>query len=242
MEYSILPLARRGAARFALCALCLLLPVFAQAAPVDHGDQVIGKGKLVSIHHGKASYLSKKFQGRKTANGEIFRHEKLTAAHKTLPFGTVLRVTRLSNGRSVIVRVNDRGPFIKGRFVDLSRTAASKLNMLRGGVTEVQIEVIANPKGEPLFPGEAFYVVLARGSDAETAQKEGEAVRRKIPSKHRKLFKNASVFALDRDPRHPRFFLGLGPFACFEDAHKAFLALPAKTGHDVICGIASRED
>ena len=76
---------------------------------------------------GMASYYADKYNGRKTSNGEIFKQHKLTAAHKTLPFGTKVKVTNLSNGQSVKVRINDRGPFIQGRIIDLSKKAAKKL-------------------------------------------------------------------------------------------------------------------
>ena len=88
---------------------------------------------------GKASYYADKFQGRKTANGETFRQRKMTAAHRTLPFGTKVKVTNLDNGRTTKVRINDRGPFVAGRIIDLSRKAASRLNMTRAGVANVKI-------------------------------------------------------------------------------------------------------
>lgn len=89
---------------------------------------------------GKASYYAGKFIGRKTANGETFRKRKLTAASKTLPFGTRVKVTNLSNGRSVKVRINDRGPFVKGRIIDLSWKAAKRIDMLDAGVIPVQLK------------------------------------------------------------------------------------------------------
>ena len=89
---------------------------------------------------GKASYYADKFNGRHTANGEIFRQRKKTAASKTLPFGTIVRVKNLSNGKTVKVRINDRGPFVEGRIIDLSRKAAKKIGMIRAGVQPVQIK------------------------------------------------------------------------------------------------------
>jgi rare lipoprotein A len=89
---------------------------------------------------GKASYYADKFNGRKTANGEIFHNSKFTAAHKTLPFGTRVKVTNLSNGKSVKVRINDRGPFVAGRMIDLSKTAAKKIDMVNTGVGNVKIK------------------------------------------------------------------------------------------------------
>jgi rare lipoprotein A len=88
---------------------------------------------------GQASYYADKFQGRQTANGETFRQRKRTAAHRTLPFGTKVTVKNLSNGRKVKVRINDRGPFAKGRIIDLSKKAAKKIGMVNAGVADVEI-------------------------------------------------------------------------------------------------------
>ncbi|MBC8053942.1 MAG: septal ring lytic transglycosylase RlpA family protein [Sphingobacteriaceae bacterium] len=89
---------------------------------------------------GKASYYAKKFNGKKTASGEKFRSSKRTAAHKTLPFGTKVKVTNLENGKSVKVKINDRGPFVAGRIIDLSKKAARKIGMLDDGVAPVEIK------------------------------------------------------------------------------------------------------
>ncbi len=91
-----------------------------------------------------ASYYAEKFNGRPTASGEIFNMNDYTCAHKTLPFGTVLRVTNLANGRSVNVRVNDRGPFVAGREIDLSKAAAFQLDMLSSGTANVRLEIISS--------------------------------------------------------------------------------------------------
>ena len=95
---------------------------------------------LAAPAHAGSMVSSYYWQGKETANGERYNSEGLTAAHKTLPFGTKLRVTY--KGRSVMVRVNDRGPFIKGRQLDLSRGAARRLGMLNAGVATVQIDVM----------------------------------------------------------------------------------------------------
>lgn len=89
-----------------------------------------------------ASYYADKYHGRKTSNGEIFNMYDLTAAHKTLPFNTKVKVTNLSNGKSVIVRINDRGPFVKGREIDLSKAAAVKIGMIKSGTAKVSLEIL----------------------------------------------------------------------------------------------------
>lgn len=88
---------------------------------------------------GKASYYAHKFHGRKTASGERYNKNDLTAAHPKLPFNTIVHVVNLQNGKSVDVRINDRGPFIKGRIIDLSYAAAKQVGMIRDGVVKVKI-------------------------------------------------------------------------------------------------------
>jgi rare lipoprotein A len=96
-------------------------------------------GSHYETETGYASFYADKFEGRKTANGEIFNQSKLTAAHKKLPFGTQVMVTNLANGRSVQVRINDRGPFVSGRIIDLTKAAAKEIDMLGAGVARVRI-------------------------------------------------------------------------------------------------------
>ncbi len=95
-----------------------------------------------SLIQGKASFYGSEFNGRKTANGEIYDETALTAAHRTLPFGTVLRVTNLRNGLSVIVRINDRGPFHPDRVIDLSKNAAEEIDLITYGVTDIEAEIL----------------------------------------------------------------------------------------------------
>jgi rare lipoprotein A len=91
---------------------------------------------------GRASYYGYGFAGRRTASGDTFRPEELTAAHRFLPLGTKVRVTNLDNGLSVLVTINDRGPYIRGRHIDLSLGAARELGMVSRGVTEVLIQIL----------------------------------------------------------------------------------------------------
>jgi rare lipoprotein A len=91
---------------------------------------------------GKASYYADKFQGRKTASGERYDRNKKTAAHRTLPFGTKVKVTSVKNNKSVVVCINDRGPFVKGRVIDLSRSAFARIGDPREGVIGVRVEVL----------------------------------------------------------------------------------------------------
>jgi rare lipoprotein A len=111
----------------------------APSAPVLAAEMWDGQGKCEGI----ASFYAGKFIGRRTANGERYTGRKLTAAHRVLPFGTFVKVTRLDNGLSVIVRINDRGPYIDGRIIDLSPAAAKRLHMISTGVTQVKLEIVA---------------------------------------------------------------------------------------------------
>ena len=90
---------------------------------------------------GQASWYGPRFHGKKTATGERFNQNRLTAAHRSLPLGTRVEVTNLKNGRKVQVRINDRGPYVNGRVIDLSRAAAQRLGMVAAGTTPVSIEV-----------------------------------------------------------------------------------------------------
>ena len=94
------------------------------------------------VQIGVASYYGSKFHKKRTANGEIFNMYKVSAAHKTLPLGTKVRVINLENGRSLTMKINDRGPYVKGRVIDLSYKAAQKLGFVNQGTTKVRIEVL----------------------------------------------------------------------------------------------------
>ncbi len=107
---------------------------------------------LAQVQTGKASFYADKFEGAPTASGEKYRHNKLTAAHKTLPFGTKIKVTNLANDLSVEVVVNDRGPYVEGRVLDLSKAAAEQLGFLNQGLADVKIEVLDAGTGKVSDP------------------------------------------------------------------------------------------
>jgi len=107
--------------------------------PTAHTASKLSQGSTI---YGEASYYADQFHGKITANGEVFDMNEISAAHKTLPFNTKLKVTNLENNRSVIVRVNDRGPYKKGRILDLSYRAAQEIGMLDTGVANVKITIL----------------------------------------------------------------------------------------------------
>jgi rare lipoprotein A len=118
--------------------LCLLLA----AAAVASADPQL---------EGLASWYGGKFHGRLTSSGEVFDTNEMTAAHKTLPFGTMVKVTNLDNGKTAIVKINDRGPFVEGRIIDLSRAAADALGMVGQGVAKVSLEILSFSTDKDLF-------------------------------------------------------------------------------------------
>jgi rare lipoprotein A (peptidoglycan hydrolase) len=107
-------------------------------------------GTVQSAHVGEASWYGPGFDGKKTASGDIFDDSKLTAAHKTIPLGSQAKITNLTNGKTVEVKINDRGPFIEGRIVDLSHAAAKSLGIIERGIAKVQIDLLSevmSPEG-----------------------------------------------------------------------------------------------
>lgn len=122
-----------------IAAVFLFQPLLAQNTTQSSKKTDNSKAK---IQYGVASFYSNKFNGRKTANGEIFSQQKLTAAHNSLPLGTYVRVTNLRNGRTVIVKINDRLHHRNKRIIDLTRAAANKLSFIKSGLTRVKLEVL----------------------------------------------------------------------------------------------------
>ncbi len=108
-------------------------------------SDVLARGGSGHVQKGVASYYHDSLHGRKTASGKIYNKNRLSAAHKTLPLGTRVKVTDTKTGRSIVVNVNDRGPFIKGRIIDLSRQAARKLGIVKRGIAKVEVMILSAP-------------------------------------------------------------------------------------------------
>ena len=129
-------------------ALCLCMLVFLTACS-GQNRPVVHPSARASELEGLASYYAEPYHGRRTASGEVFdTYKAMTAAHRTLPFNTVVRVQNMANGKAVQVRINDRGPFIAGRIIDLSVRAARAIDMLRSGVVLVTLQILS-PGTEP---------------------------------------------------------------------------------------------
>ncbi|RTL59268.1 MAG: septal ring lytic transglycosylase RlpA family protein [Sphingobacteriales bacterium] len=109
-------------------------------------DTIKQKKKVSRVQYGTASFYDNKFNGRKTASGEIFSQKKLTGAHNTLPLGTYVKVTNLRNKKSVIVKINDRLHAKNTRLIDLTRTAATQLGYIKSGLTRVKVEILGKTR------------------------------------------------------------------------------------------------
>lgn len=191
--------------------LCILL--LQPALPVFAADQSYAA-------RGRASWYGTTSEGKQTANGEIYTRAALTAAHKGLPFGTVLRVYNLRNGKHVLVRVNDRGPYIKGRILDLSVRAAESLRMTMAGVVPVAMEVVTNSKGEPLNSDNKFFIHVTNEPSALKSRALAGELEKKLTRPVQALY---SVKGGKES-----FALCLGPYDTFGQAQKDFLKLEQK--------------
>ena len=129
------------------------------------------------MESGLASWYGGPYHNRKAANGEIYDMNAMTAAHRTLPLNSVARVTNPGNGKSVVVRITDRGPFIEGRILDLSRAAAIAIDTWRAGVAPVKIEVLSTPK--PIDAGGRWAVQIGAFTDRENASRLKEKLIRR---------------------------------------------------------------
>jgi rare lipoprotein A len=153
------------------------------------------------IEEGVASWYGPGFHGRRTSSGEVYDQNELTAAHRTLPLGTRVAVTNLANGRSVEVRINDRGPFVDGRSIDLSYAAAQSVGLVGPGTGRVRIQILG--AGEPVITAATYAVQVGSFSDPANA----EDLRRRLASR----FDGVYVTRLDAD-RLRYYRVRIGPY------------------------------
>jgi rare lipoprotein A len=155
------------------------------------------------------------FEGKATASGEIYDSSLLTAAHRELPLGTMVEVTNLDNGKSVRVRINDRGPFAKGRILDLSQEAARRLDLIAPGTGRVRITVVSmGPSPTPVPPQIPWIVQLGSFADPDHAERLAERLR-------------ASGREASLEPYNGLQRVQVGPFATREDAERELRQLEA---------------
>jgi rare lipoprotein A len=155
-------------------ALTVLLPLLSVACSANRRPNALPTAHA-PLQRGTASWYGPSFQGRRTANGERYDMNRLTAAHPSLPFGTLLEVKNVSNGRSVTVRVNDRGPFSRKRILDLSYAAAKEIGAVRPGTATVELFLASATQSEPP-PPPRYTVQVAAFSEDDRA----EALRREL--------------------------------------------------------------
>ncbi len=179
MRRFVLPLRRLNAALFALLAAALLtLPAgckrkprapLAPAAPSPGWTET-----------GIASWYGHPYHGRQSSSGEVYDMHQLTAAHRTLPFGAVVRVTNLENRKSVVVRINDRGPFVEGRIIDLSRAAAQRIGLIGPGTALVRIELAGYQDSAQKDAPPLFTIQAGAFADRANAERLRERLRRRF--------------------------------------------------------------
>ena len=163
--------------------------------------------KIGQTETGMASWYGNPYHGRRAANGEIYDMEKLTAAHRTLPFETWVRVRNMENGKNVEVRITDRGPFAKGRIIDLSRAAARQIDMLGPGTAKVKVQVIRAPaRPEP----EIFGVQIGAFKEKSNA----ERIRKKMEKRY------GTARVIQREGSPPLYRVVVGKAGSPEDAEK----------------------
>jgi rare lipoprotein A len=160
--------------------------------------------EVVSREEGIASWYGRKFHGRKTSSGERYNMYGISAAHRTLPLGTIARVTHVQNGRKVTVRINDRGPFVDDRIIDLSYGAAKRLGMVKEGVAPVIVEVFGEAgTGVPPAGATSFSVQVGSFLIRDNADRLGTDLRHRFP--------NVSITAFE-DNRNTWYQVRVGPF------------------------------
>lgn len=183
----------------------------------------VGPPEIKRVEVGLASWYGKDFHGRKTASGAVYDMYQLTAAHKTLPLGTTVMVTHLNNGRSVTVVVNDRGPFIKGRIIDLSYAAAQAIGMAEEGVAKVRVEVMDKEFIPSPSPEGPFAVQVGAFTDRSNASRLVEELQRKG---------HDAYIAVLKTPENTYYRVRLGKFRTREEAYQLASRL-AQEGYTV---------
>ena len=196
-------------------ALLLLLVPLLLCFLAVHPAEGRSPRQTFEVYTGGASFYSDSFHGRKTANGERYNKKDFTAAHRSLPMGTIVRVTNLSSGQHLLVRINDRGPLKKKWILDVSRAAATRLHMLRKGVINVQVEVVADAAGFPVLRGNAFFLQIAGARNKADAER---TVQRLTSSRVSQTASPGVSIRLFREGMNDSYFVGIGPFRRYNEA------------------------
>ena len=169
-------------------------------------------GKVVFRQEGIASWYGGKFHGRRTASGERYNKYGISAAHRTLPLGTVVRVTHVGNGKKLTLRINDRGPFVEGRIIDLSLGAARKLDMVSEGIARVVLEAYGTENSGNITPQPAAFTVQA---GSFRVRENAEEIRDSLRGSY-----NGVVIVEFRDKRNVYYRVQVGRYASEETARE----------------------
>ena len=169
-------------------------------------------GQDSSLQSGMASWYGSWHHGKSTAMGEPFDMFAMTAAHRTLPLGTLVKVVNSASGKSVVVRINDRGPYVKNRIIDLSFAAADSLGLSRKGVSRVTLEVVGGSNGYPLAESQAFFIRLAEGEVSPDG-----VIRQMSRLIRLGLYDAASLL------HHGDGFMAIGPYDSFQESQDALV-------------------
>jgi rare lipoprotein A len=172
---------------------------------------------------GIASWYGDPYHGRRTANGEVYDMNKLTAAHRTLPFDTLVRVRNLSNSREVEVRINDRGPFLDGRIIDLSRAGAQRIEMIGPGTAKVRLTLLNVPERSSR-PAETYAVQAGAFQDRDRAETLRAALEKK--------FKEARLVRRDSSP--PLWRVVVGRESSIQQAHHLAARVRRHSGDAIV--------
>lgn len=178
--------------------------------------------RIKRVEVGWASWYGEKFHGRRTASGEVYDMYQLTAAHKTLPLGTSVIVTHVKNGKSVEVTINDRGPFVRGRIIDLSYAAAKALEMAEEGVAKVRVEVLDTGAACTPSPEGPFTIQVGSFTSRSNAIRLQKELRR--------AYQDVYITAL-KTQEHTYYRVRLGTFKTREEAYR-FATRLAQDGYN----------
>jgi rare lipoprotein A len=179
--------------------------------------------KVKGVEVGWASWYGADFHGRKTASGEVYDMYQLTAAHRTFPLGSTVMVTHLKDGKSVMVTINDRGPFVKGRIIDLSYAAAQALGMVEEGVARVRVEIINEGSSPSPSPAGLFTVQVGSFIDRSNASRLMEELQKEYTDVYTQVLKT---------PETTYYRVRLGKFRTREEAYQLATRL-AREGYTV---------
>ncbi len=169
-------------------AFLVIAVLLAAVLPLPASDGA--GGRTEHAVEGFASWYGGRFHGRTTASGEIFDTNALTAAHRTLAFDTVVRVVNLKNGRSVVVRINDRGPFVDGRIIDLSRAAAAAIDMINDGIAAVRLEIVHLEQESELRTIQIASFSVSANAESLASRLRASGISAQIETTHdRRLFR-----------------------------------------------------